>query len=147
MSDKEIFQGFFENLKGDIIANHIAAGQKATGKTIASLEIEIGEASARLTGRGNIVNLETGTPKGTKVGLDALVEWIEAKGIQTNRPSSLAYLIQRKIFNQGSKLFRDGGRKDIITSAISDDKIGVIEKQFADKYFNLVKAEVKQSFA
>lgn len=147
MTDSEILKNFFDNLKEEIISNHIRAGQKATGKTIQSFQIEIEEASARLTARGDIGSLEKGTAKGTKVGLGALVEWIEAKGIQTKNVNSLAFLIQRKIMREGSRLFRDGGRKDIITSAITDEKVGVIEKQFADKYLNLVKTEIKQAFA
>lgn len=147
MTDSEILKEFFEGLKEEIISNHIAAGQKATGKTIDSFQIEIEEASARLTARGNIDSLEKGTPKGVKVSRQSLVEWIEAKGIQTKNVNSLAFLIQRKIMREGSRLFRDGGRKDIITSAITDDRVGVVEQQFADKYLNLVKTEVKQAFA
>jgi hypothetical protein len=146
MSDKEILQSFFEKLKEQVIANHIAAGQKATGKTINSFQIEIDEASGRLTARGGIDSLEKGTPKGSRVSLDSLIEWANAKGIQVKNISSFAFLVQRKIMKEGSKLFRNGGRTDIISSVLTDGRVGALEKQIADKYFNLVKSEVKESF-
>lgn len=53
--------------------------------------------------------VERGTPRGVKVSIEALSEWIETKGIATGDidVKSLAFLIQRKIFKEGTIQFRE----------------------------------------
>jgi len=53
--------------------------------------------------------VESGVPSGVWVSVEALAKWVEAKGIATGEPQikSLAFAIQRKIFNEGSVQFRE----------------------------------------
>ena len=53
-----------ENLKKQIIEQHFAAGQKASGRTAASLHIEASESEATLYGRSFFDVLETGRKAG-----------------------------------------------------------------------------------
>jgi hypothetical protein len=53
--------------------------------------------------------VDKGSPPGTKVSIEALAEWVETKGIATGDVAikSIAFLIQRKIFKEGTIQFRE----------------------------------------
>lgn len=124
-----------ERLKERIIANHIAAGQRASGKTADSLRVLVSEtpdgASGELDGRAYFSALETGTrpwnkihtrtrkdgteyPSAPKWFIDIVRDWAGVKGINLDSPWGVA----TKIMTSGSALFRDGGRDDIFSNEI-----------------------------
>lgn len=107
----ELVSSELEALKQRIIENHRSAGQVASGRTIASLKVEITEDGGVLWGRSAFGTLETGR-KGGKVpaGFWKIIrQWMDDKGIQVEKPDSFAYLVARKIANEGTQLFREGG--------------------------------------
>jgi len=117
---KAILKAELEILRDKIIANHLAAGQKASGNTIKSFKVDIFEDYGQLTGRKAIGTLETGR-KGGKVpkGFQAIIlKWMQDKGINVKQPKSFAYLVARKIAREGSLLHRAGGRSDIYSKEI-----------------------------
>lgn len=130
--------------KQRVIENHIRAGQKASGRTISSLRVEITSDGGIVWGRKPFATLETGR-KGGKVprGFYKIIyDWIIDKGLIFEKPKSVAYLIARKIKREGSKLYRDGGRDDIYskeierTTEISMNKVfGIFERYI--KHINL----------
>jgi hypothetical protein len=65
--------------------------------------------SITIIGKDYAKFVEKGVPRGAKVSIEALSQWIEDKGIQTGELSvkSLAFAIQRKIFNEGTIQFRE----------------------------------------
>lgn len=126
-----------EALKKKIIAQHLGAGQKASGRTAASLRVEATEEEGTLYGRSPFGTLETGRKPGkVPQGFQAIIrKWMSDKGIEaapipykTDRPhkytpqergnQSLSYLIARKIKREGTSLFRKGGRADIYSNVI-----------------------------
>lgn len=126
-----------EALKKKIIAQHLGAGQKASGRTAASLRVEVTEEEGTLYGRSPFGTLETGRKPGkVPQGFQAIIrKWMADKGInaepipyKTDRPHkytpqergnlSLSYLIARKIRREGTSLFRKGGRADIYSNVI-----------------------------
>lgn len=126
-----------EALKKKIIAQHFGAGQKASGRTAASLRVEVTEEGGMLYGRSPFGTLETGRKPGkVPQGFQAIIrKWMADKGInadpipyKTDRPHkytpqergnlSLSYLITRKIKREGTSLFRKGGRADIYSNVI-----------------------------
>ena len=110
-----------DDLRKRIIRNHIAAGQKASGKTIKSIQVEVGENYGQLTGRKFFGTLETGRKHG-KVPAnfkDIILKWMQAKGINVPKPKSFAYLVARKIRIEGTVLYRSGGRSDIYSEEIN----------------------------
>ena len=126
-----------ETLRKKIIAQHLMAGQKASGKTAASLRVEVAEEEGVLYGRAPFGTLETGRKPGKAPHgfQDIIRKWMADKGIEaepipykTDRPHkytpqergnmSLAYLIARKIKREGTSLFRRGGRDDIYSNVI-----------------------------
>ena len=130
----ELVASELEALKQRIIENHRNAGQVASGRTIASLKVEITEDGGVLWGRSAFGTLETGR-KGGKVtaGFWKIIrQWMDDKGIQVEKPDSFAYLVARKIAKEGTQLFRNGGRSDIYSPEVKDtvdrvsDGIGIL---------------------
>lgn len=130
----ELVSSELEALKQRIIENHRSAGQVASGRTIASLKVEITEDGGVLWGRSAFGTLETGR-KGGKVpaGFWKIIrQWMDDKGIQVEKPDSFAYLVARKIAKEGTQLFRNGGRSDIYSPEVKDtvervsDSIGIL---------------------
>ena len=108
------------DLRLRIIDNHIRARQKASGRTIASLRVEVTENSGILWGRKAFGTLETGRRSGRvpKGFYKIILDWIEAKGIRVEKPKTFAYFIARKIAREGTQLYRDGGRGAIYSKEI-----------------------------
>jgi hypothetical protein len=118
--------------KQRVIENHIRAGQKASGRTISSLRVEITSDGGIVWGRKPFATLETGR-KGGKVprGFYKIIyDWIIDKGLIFEKPKSVAYLIARKIAREGTQLHRDGGRDDIYSKEIERTTEIIMEKVF-----------------
>lgn len=130
----ELVSSELEALKQRIIENHRSAGQVASGRTIASLKVEVTEDGGILWGRSAFGTLETGRKRGkVPAGFWKIIrQWMDDKGIQVEKPDSFAYLVARKIAREGTQLFRNGGRSDIYSSEIKgtiermSDKIGLL---------------------
>lgn len=146
-----------ENLKQAIIKNHLAAGQRASGRTAASLRVEVNETEGSLWGRSPFGTLETGRQAGKiPTNFRSIIrQWMQDKGIKarpmpykTDRPHkytaeergelSLAFLIARKIEREGTSLFRKGGRNDIYTNVIP-----LAEERILMRITSLLKTEIK----
>lgn len=152
-----ILQEELEKLRMNIISNHLKAGQKASGRTAASMHVEVSEDSGTLWGRNAFGVLETGRKAG-RVPKDfqgIIMQWMKDKGIQaapipylTNRPHKytpqqrgtlrMSYLIARKIRREGTKLFRAGGRQDIYSPEI-DKTMERIETRMV----SLIKSKIE----
>lgn len=119
-----------ESLRQRIIENHLRAGQKASGRTVASLHVETDNDGGILFGRKAFGTLETGrrggkVPKGF---YHIIYQWMQDKGIQVERPKSFAYLVARKIAREGTKLYRQGGRDDIYSNEIPKTTESVLSR-------------------
>lgn len=124
---EEMLREVFEQMRRDIIANHERAGQVASGRTRDSLRSEIvpgmSSVTAILYGRKYFAALETGSKPWAKQYkhppkpfVETIRQWMDDKGITTLD----AYLVARKIMNEGSSLYRSGGREDIFTPAMRE---------------------------
>jgi hypothetical protein len=124
----EIIREQLTRTKNDIIANHIAAGQLDSGRTSGLFEVaNVSMSGGQLLGWQWYQVWETGRRPGKWPPRRAIIDWLQTKkGIgyesygasyssEYKRLESIAFLIQRKIGNEGSSLFRQGGRKDIFT--------------------------------
>lgn len=119
-----------ESLRQRIIENHLRAGQKASGRTVASLHVETDNDGGILFGRKAFGTLETGrrggkVPKGF---YHIIYQWMQDKGIQVEKPKSFAYLVARKIAREGTKLYRQGGRDDIYSNEIPKTTENVLSR-------------------
>ena len=100
-----------------IAANVWRNKQNATGKAINSLRQDATNNSLAIYAVDYFKNLETGTKPGTYVSFKAINTWANAKWYWDG-DNFRANTISRRIFNSGSKLFRDGGRTDVYTNEI-----------------------------
>lgn len=139
-------------LKERIIKNHTTAGQRASGKTIASMSVNLEPMHATLVGRQAFGTLETGR-KGGKVPArfaDIIAQWIVDKGIaitpipyirrsggkyspEERGLKRMSFLIARKIRQEGTALYRQGGRADIFSNEIPTT-ISNIRKQLTEAF-------------
>lgn len=118
----ELVSSELEALKQKVIENQKNSGQVASGRTIASMKVEVTEDGGVLWGRSPFGTLETGRKPGkVPAGFWKIIrQWMEDKGIQVQKPDSFAYLVARKIANEGTQLFRNGGRDDIYSPEVKD---------------------------
>ena len=118
----ELVSSELEALKQKVIENQKNSGQVASGRTIASMKVEVTEDGGVLWGRSPFGTLETGRKPGkVPAGFWKIIrQWMDDKGIQVHKPDSFAYLVARKIANEGTQLFRNGGRDDIYSPEVKD---------------------------
>lgn len=119
-----------ENIRTKPVTRHGA--MNASGRTAASLTYEIRGNEALMYGAGHIFALEFGSGPTTNGGDGSLKDrirvWIDDKQIQpepgpNGRPiskDSLAYLIARKKHNEGTLLYRQGGKSGILSDVINE---------------------------
>lgn len=68
--------------------------------------------------------LETGRKPGKRPPIDVIEQWVKAKPVPSDiSPRSLAFLIARKIGEEGSLLYRQGGKSGVISDHINDQVI------------------------
>src|SRR5690242_227263 len=114
--------------------NLAATGTDASMKTSRSLRFEVQEegtiAHLRIIGRPYFMTVETGrkpTPQYTKPSKDfvrRIKDWLQfVSGI-----TGPAYAIALSIHKKGTKLWRDGGRKDIVSNVVNQTLYDQISK-------------------
>lgn len=145
-TDKEIIEQFLTQVKLDIIAESDQQGRNATGKAKAGLLVESGFASGKLIDSAGYVEWgwEYGRAPGKMPPVSALMQWIDAKGIIPKGISkkSLAFLIARKIANEGTTLFRQNQPSGVITGAITEDRLNALTETLSEKYASQIASDI-----
>jgi hypothetical protein len=125
MKIADILQNDGIQLSNDIRANMGSVGMNATNETARSLRIEIKQEGTKTTmtlfGRPFFMAVQTGrkpTPdkKPSREMINRITAWVEARNIPLEAVWGIATNIQQK----GTKLWREGGRKDIVDPAIEE---------------------------
>ncbi len=103
----------------------------ASGKLKNSVRYDIKDAVMRVYSLDYIYYLEKGWEPGKRPSRSAIRQWIDDKGITPDGISkdSLAFLIQRKIGEEGTTIYKQGGSKlvaDVIPPAVSSLKSNLI---------------------
>lgn len=153
MSEMELLEQTLNDIVRDIRDNLAATGTNASGRTSDSLSVEMYTGGGMVTGRPYFQSVETGRPPGrVPQRFDLIIrQWMKDKGITApplpykRKPSqnwqpkytpeergamAMAHAIAYKIEHEGTRLFRDGGRTDIYTSAI-DRRLAELEEKLA----------------
>lgn len=148
---REAILQFLLQIEKEIIQNTIQAGQVATGKTIQSFEVAVTDERGVLLAAPYVMVLEDGrgptrrSGKGPGTTLQQKIEeWMKAKGIVPKdiSQSSLAYIIARKIHNEGTRLYRRGGKSGVISNVITEQRIDSFMVVYADKFAQSVRSEI-----
>lgn len=126
-----------EDLRKRIVANIDNTGRKASGRTAESMRTEVSENRGVLFGRMAFGVLETGRKPGkVPAGFYQIIrQWVIDKGISFDSVSernSFAYLVARKIANEGTQLYRKGAEADVYTTEVPEtiarikDRVGFL---------------------
>ena len=135
MSSK-ILQEEFDSLRSDLIVAYDAKGMRASGNFAESLDVIIGDSFAELWGDEYAEQLEYGRNSGGFPPLKDIEDWILDKGVFTAvleeiKLSSLAYLIARKIAEQGWNRQQHGG-VGLISEVITEKRLQMIIDRFGE---------------
>lgn len=146
MSNEEIMEQEFEQLRVDMIREYNAKGMKASGQFERELKVEVSEFRASLIGMNYAEQLELGRERtvngntGGQTLLEKIKTWIEDKGIRPLEPkmttSTLAFLITRKIHREGWDRRNHGG-VELVSSVITPERIQKIIDRVSQ--FNVAK--------
>jgi len=122
--------------------NMASTGTNASGQTSQSLRSESTPNSVTVSGKAFIYVVETGrgpTKKGNQGGptlQSQILGWLETGKVSfTGTIESASWAMSKFIHEHGTELFRTGGRDDIITPAISDERVDKLTKEVADISF------------
>jgi len=132
--------------------NLASTGTNATGKTSQSLRYEVTnqgtKATLKVMGKPYFAVVETGrkpTPEYTKPStefVNSIKEWLRARG----KDEKSAYGIAKSIHKRGTKLFRDGGRKDIYSNVVNQDLVDRISLDLLNKFAQQFLASAVKMF-
>jgi hypothetical protein len=148
VTQTEIINEWMVRLKADLIAEYNRLGLKSSGGFADSLTPFNTDKRAIMFGARYSFQMENGRLAGTWPPRKAIEDWIDKKKIVSNIPkSSLAFLIQRKIFREGIKVpnkFNKGGViSNVITEARIDELVNRLKFinviQFTSQVFEILK--------
>lgn len=131
-----VLAAWAEGVIAEIQRNLESTGTNASGRTSASLEYELTDTGLRISGRQWFRGVEQGRPGGNVPYRfqDIIRKWMDDKGIADRfgekewQKRSAAYMIAQFIKENGTKLYRDGGRDDIFTS-VFDEQLPKLEEE------------------
>lgn len=123
---------------------------QATGSSAKSMRVNVtienNKYILKITAKPYFMVLETGrkpTPgvKPSRGMVDNIKEWLKAKG----KEESLAWAISKSINEKGTKLWQQGGRRDVVTEPI-DRMLPFIEKAILEDFAKAFATDVKSQF-
>lgn len=125
-------QSILKNFAEEVIAEIRSRIPNVTGESSASLGYRIdAEGLTIFSSKKYFTVLETGRKPGKRPPIDVIEKWVKDKPITSDiSPRSLAFLIARKIGEEGSLLYRQGGNSGVISNSINEQRIkeGLIDK-------------------
>jgi hypothetical protein len=134
----DILQQSGNSVVEQIKKNLASTGTNATGSTSNSLRVEVKNEGfkqiLKIYGRPYFMTVETGrkaTPdyKPSQQFVASIREWMQAKNVEGS-----AYGIAQDIHKKGSKLFRDGGRTDIVSNVVNETFTQQLSKAILDEF-------------
>lgn len=144
-----ILSAWAENVIQRIQANLESTGTNASGRTSDSLEYELTDTGLMIVGRPYFQGVEQGRPGG-KVPYrfqDIIRKWMAEKGIENQfgekewQKRNAAYMIANFIAENGTKLYREGGRTDIYSDVI-DEELEKLGEQISIKVDEFVRTNI-----
>lgn len=125
----DVLAKWAEGVISGIRQNLESTGTNASGKTSASLRYVVGNGELTIFGRPYFRSVEEGRgPGGIPYRFtDIIRQWMDDKGIAgkfgetESQKRSAAYMIGQFIKNNGTKLYREGGRTGIYTDVIESE--------------------------
>jgi hypothetical protein len=136
-------QAILKSFAEEVIAGIRSRIPNVTGQSAQSLGYRIdAEGLTIFSSQKYFTVLETGRKPGKRPPISVIEQWIKDKPIASDiNPKSLAFLIARKIGEEGSLLYRQGGKSGVISESINDKVIkeklvNVLNESFRDYVVN-----------
>lgn len=138
-----LVNAILKNFAEETIAGVRSRIPNVTGESAASLGYRIDANGLTIfSSKKYFTVLETGRTPGKRPPIDVIEKWIKDKPIASDiSPRSLAFLIARKIGEEGSLLYRQGGKSGVISESINDKAIkegliDILDDKFKDYVIN-----------
>lgn len=120
------------NIKVGIAQRMAALGRMSSGRSVASLQIEVKDSKGNLSGDKQWETMQRGRRPGKVPSnfREIIKNWVRAKGIniqprigqsQKQAIESFSYLVTRNIMQKGTKLYRDKGYNDIYDTLLEKE--------------------------
>jgi hypothetical protein len=124
-------QAILKNFAEDVIAGIRSRIPNVTGQSSQSLGYRIDASGLTIySSMKYFTVLETGRKPGKRPPVSVIEQWIKEKPIASDiSTKSLAFLIARKIGEEGSLLYRQGGKSGVISDSINEK---VIQEKLID---------------
>ena len=156
MTGEEILFIEMDSLMFDLAAKHEELGMKASGEWLKALKNKTKAFTGLITGNDYTEYLVNGRKPGKfppytpGKGFVEIEKWIKDKGLINKirgslTISSLAFLIARKIANEGTKYFQDGGT-ELISSVITPERIQRIIDKVSKFKVNEFVSDITNAF-
>lgn len=147
IGDAEILHREFELLQQELADKHRQLGMKASGQWLESLENKSKRLSGQLWGEEYTEQLVNGRKPGKFPPVKMIEKWIYDKGITPEgiKISSLAFLIARKIAEEGTRYFKEGGT-DLVDAVITPQRIQSIIDKVSEFHINSFLSDVTGVF-
>lgn len=133
-----------ENVRAEIIDDQQTKGIRASGQSARSLKTKTREISGTikgtLTGAAYFTFQEQGRRPGKMPPVQSIRDWIEAKGIQSDNPESLAWAIAKKIAKEGSDIYQNK-RPALATQQIIEIEIEKSRPEINKAIFDYFRTE------
>lgn len=138
----EVINDWVNGVKSDILANYDSMGFRASGQFEEDLSSEIneGEGKVNIKIKGSYYTywLENGRKPGKLPPIDAIEQWIEDKGIQSELSKDrLAWAIAKSMQKKGT-IKRPG----LVSNVITKERIDELIKSVGFAFLNDVKSDV-----
>lgn len=116
----------------------------ATGNLANSVRFDIRGSILTVYADDYIYYGENGRKNGKRPPINVIKQWISDKGIVPTDISvdSLAFLIARKIGQEGTTIFRAGGKSGLVSDTFNDRLVESIEFEFANLIFAEASSEI-----
>jgi hypothetical protein len=129
-AQSNVVKEWLEQLRIDLIAEYDRLGLRASGNYEKSLYYFATDKRAIMYGAKYAYQMQYGRNPGTYPPRKAIEDWIDAKKLTYTIPkSTLAFLIQRKIFREGIKVPNKYNAGGVIATVITEERI----QQLIDK--------------
>lgn len=120
------------NIKVGIAQRMAALGRMSSGRSVASLQIEVKDSKGILSGDKQWETMQRGRRPGNVPSnfREIIKNWVRQKGIsiqprggqsQKQAIESFSYLVTRNIMQKGTKLYRDKGYNDIYDTLLEEE--------------------------
>lgn len=151
---REVFEQFSGSAIAEIQGRMGSSGANASGNTSRSLRRELSENELTIFGSSVFKYVEGGRGPSRKSGSsetslrDRIKQWIKDKGIRPDGISadSLAFLIARKIHNEGTLIYRTNNPRDIFSTVLDENKIKSLVSVIAENANNQVTSDIVKAF-